>query len=83
MSILADILGGILIPHVLALFVLFRIAMWEIRPEHRSTFRDSMARLWAWVRPHWYAMVVHPLYWAASGIVTAFFLVEPLRRIFT
>lgn len=71
---LTDILNSILMPHVIAFFFLFRIAMWEIRPG--EGFRRDMARLWAWVRPHWYTMVAHPLYWAATGIVTAYFLVR-------
>jgi hypothetical protein len=78
-----DIVGGIIVPHLIAPFFLLRIAMWETRADKDSTMRENMALLWAWVRPRWWAMVVHPLYWAASDIVTAFFLVEPLRRIFT
>jgi hypothetical protein len=77
-----DIIGSVLVPHLVALAVLFRIAMWEVRPGERISFRREIARLWVWVRPHWRSMVAHPLYWAATGIVTAYFLVEPIRRLF-
>lgn len=83
MSIIGDIVGCVLIPHILAFFFLFRIATLEIRADEEDTVRENMARLWAWVCVRWTKMIIHPLYWAASGVVTAFFLVEPLRRIFT
>lgn len=79
---LTDILGSIILPHVIALFLLFRVAVWEIRPAKGNTFQEDTRSLWAWIHPHWRLMVAHPLYWAAAGIVTALFLVEPIRRLF-
>jgi hypothetical protein len=79
---IGDILGGLLIPHFLAFCFLFRIATWEVRPDRSGDMRDDIARLWAWVYPHWRKMVTHPLYWAACGIMSAFFLSGALKRIF-
>lgn len=71
---LTDIIGGIFMPHVVAFFIIVRIAMWEVHA-NGVTFREDMRLLWAWVLPHWRKMITHPLYWAAAGIVTAYFLV--------
>jgi hypothetical protein len=70
---IADILASFVMPHFIAFFFLLRIAMWEERPS--GTFREDVARLWAWSCPHWRTMVAHPLYWAVTGVVTAYFLV--------
>jgi hypothetical protein len=79
---IGDILGGILIPHLLAFCLLFRIATWEVRADRTNTMREDMARLWAWMHPHWCKMVAHPLYWVGCGIVSAFFLSGVAKRIF-
>jgi hypothetical protein len=80
---IGDILGGILIPHFLAICLLFRIATWEVRADRSNSVREDMARLWAWAYPHWRTTVAHPLYWAACGIVSAFFLSGIAKRIFS
>lgn len=80
---IGDILAGIIVPHLIAPFFLLRIAMLEVRPDKGSTMRENMALLFAWVPAHYPAMVAHPLYWVGTGIATAFFLIEPLRRLFT
>jgi hypothetical protein len=82
MAIIGDILGSLFTPHLIAFFFLFRIAMWEIRADKDATLRENMAHLWAWIRPRWHTMAAHPLYWAATGVATAFLLVDPLRRVF-
>lgn len=79
---IGDIIGGIIIPHVFAAFLLLRIGMWEVRPDKSNTVREDFARLWAWACARWHMMVMHPLYWAGTGLATAFFLIEPLRRLF-
>lgn len=67
---LVNILNSILMPHVLAFGLLCRIAMLDVRREKHNTFREELARLWVWIRP----LMAHPLYWAATGIATAYFL---------
>jgi hypothetical protein len=80
--IIVDIIGSLAVPHILAFFLISRLGMFEVRPDKSNTFREDMALLWAWTRPRWRRMAAHPLYWAATGIVSAYFLVEPLRRLF-
>lgn len=77
-----DILGSLFMPHLIAFFVLARIAMFELQHDRNNTFVQDMHCLWVWMCPRWARMIAHPLYWAAAGIVTAFFLIDPIRRIF-
>lgn len=79
---IGDIIGSIALPHILAFFMLSRIGMLEVRPDKSNSFSEDITLLWAWTRPRWRVMVAHPLYWAACSIVSAYFLVAPLRRIF-
>ena len=79
---IGDIIGSIILPHILAILILFRVGMLNVRPTRDDTVRESFARLWAWGCARWPLMVMHPLYWAATGAVTAFFLVAPLRSLF-
>mgnify|MGYP001590489616 CR=1 FL=1 len=76
-----DIISWIALPHILAFFLLFRLSMFEIRPKRGDTFWQGIGCLWIWVRPRWRVMVAHPLYWAATGIVSAYFLAGTLRSI--
>jgi hypothetical protein len=82
LSIVGDILGGVLAPHVVAFLLLLRFSMIAIRPNRDAGARAAFAGLWAWSTARWRVMIVHPLYWAATGIVSAYFLIDPLRRMF-
>lgn len=70
---IGDILSDIFMPHVIVFLLMFRIAMSAV--DASGAFREDMRSLWQWVKPHWCKMVAHPLYWAATGIVTAYLLV--------
>lgn len=78
---MVDILSSILVPHMLAAFILFKIATLEVRPDRTTRMRDDLRLLWQWYRPRWYRMIAHPLYWAGSAVTTALFLVMTIKGI--
>jgi len=76
-----NIISSLLIPHILAAMVLFKIATLEVRPDKTNTMREDFRLLWAWLVPHWRAWVASPLYWAACALVSAFFLAGLLKGV--
>lgn len=76
-----NILASILIPHLLAASLLFKIVTYEVRPGRDTTMREDLRLLWCWYKPRWRAWVTHPLYWAGTAIVTAFFLAASLKGV--
>lgn len=71
---IAEILSDLFIPHLLAFFLLFRLAMIDVRPNAGDTMRENMVLLWRHFYPQWCRWLTHPLYWAMCAIVSAFFL---------
>lgn len=78
---IGNIISALLIPHLLAASFLFKIVTYEVRPAATATMREDFRLLWRWYKPRWRAWVAHPLYWAGTAVITAFFLVASLKGI--
>ena len=76
-----NIICALLIPHAVVFLVLFKIATWQVRVDDHATFRDSMRLLWRWMRPYCQEAAADPRYWAASAVVSAFFLAGTLKGV--